>query len=48
MTGFELVGRVCVEDGDAKELVRKGCIPDRNECGHDVANLCGSLGDVRE
>ena len=36
----------CVEGWDAEELIKKAYVPDRSGCGHDVANPCGSLGDV--
>ena len=42
---FQACG-LCLEDADAEELVRRGCVPGRNGCGRDVANPCGSLGDV--
>lgn len=31
---------------NAEKLLRRKCVPGRNGCGHDVANPCGSLGDV--
>ena len=35
-----------MEVGDAEELVWRGCVPGRSGCEHDVANPCGSLGDI--